>query len=155
MIKEKLIVTKEIGLKEGFMIGDIAGILKELELDANIIKLDYDYNENLKKEFDEYFAAHKLENTVFCVAAYVSKNEFSEEEYYLFKEEEGKKPLPVDEVLERDSKVLTECGFVSVNEFVKYEYSVAFIYPNLPGLKVIEKMNELVSEFEKSKGETK
>lgn len=151
MIKERIILTKEYALKESFMVKDIAGILEELNSDAKIVELDYEYNENLKKELDDYFSCRKLNNTVFCIAAYLSKKEFSPEEYYLYEEEEGKKPLPADEILERDSKVLIESGFVNVNDFVRYEYKVAFIYPNLIGLQVIEKINELVSEFENNK----
>lgn len=155
MIKDTNFLTKEGRLafanSKSFMVRDIAGILEDLNSDAKIVQLDYEYNENLKKEFDDYFADHKSDNTVFCIAAYLSKKEFSEEEYYLYKEEEGKKPLPVDEILERDSKVLIESGFINVNDFIGYEYRVAFIYPNLPGLQVIEKINELMSESEEKK----
>ena len=151
MITERLILTKEDALKESFMVGDVAGILEELNSDAKIVKLKYQYNENLKKELDDYFAEHKLDNTVFCIAAYVSTKEFPTDEYYCGNEGTGKKPLPLIEVLERDSKVLKECGFINVNEFIKYENSVAFIYPNEPGIQVINKMCELLSEFEKKK----
>ena len=154
MIKERLILTKEDALKESFMVQDIAGILKELNSYAKIVELAYgEYDENLKKEFNDYFAYRKTDNTVFCITACLSKKEFPESEYYLYEHEktEGKKPLPLKEYLERDSKLLTECGFVNVNDFIDYECKVAFIYPNAPGLQVIEKMNELMSESEKEK----
>lgn len=149
MIREGIIITAEhLDTRSSFMVQDIAGVVKELGLDVKIQELYYCYNENLKKEFDEYFELHKLENTVFCITAYVSAEEFPKEEYYLYEDDkqEGKKPLPVNEVLERDSKVLTECGFININDFVNYEYKVAFIYPNTPGLQVIEKIKELLSE---------
>ena len=38
MITERLILTKEGALKESFMVGDVAGILEELNSDAKIVK---------------------------------------------------------------------------------------------------------------------
>lgn len=152
MITELRSLTAETATEhESFMVCDILGILEELKPNTKIIELDYEYNENLKKEFDDYLAEHKSEDTVFCTVAYVSIKEFPEEEYYIRDEEAGKKPLPYDKVLERDSKVLTECGFININDFIGYEYKVAFIYPNEIGNKVIERILTLVSEFEANK----
>lgn len=149
----KSLTTKTATKNESFMVSDILGILEELKSDAKIVELNYEYNENLKKEFDDYLTEHKSEDTVFCIAAYVSTNEFPEDKYYLRNEEEGKKPLPLNEVLERDSKTLTECGFTNINSFIGYECKVAFVYPNEIGTKVIEKIHELEYEFEESKKE--
>ena len=150
MITDKFNLTTEDALKYNvsFIVEDIAGVAKELKLKAKIQEIYYHHGDDLKEEFVKYLDAHKSENTIFCTSAYASTEEFSEKEYYLTedKKEEGKKPLPIDEILERDSKILTECGFVNINDFVGYEYKVAFIYPNEPGLKVIEKIKELLSE---------
>lgn len=151
MIKEIIRVKKESELRSSFMTEDIAGVLKELGSDAEIVELKYEYNDNLKKEFDEYFATHKSENAVFCTTAYASIKEFPLDKYYLGNMGEGDKPLPLEETLERDSKVLKECGFIDINNFVNYEYSVAFVYPNIPGLQVVEKIKEILSEDEKEK----
>ena len=50
---------------------------------------------------------------------------------------EGKKPVPFDEVLTRDSKMFQELGFVYVNDLCKFETSLAFVYPNKLGKTVI------------------
>ena len=149
MVKERIILTKEEACNECFMAGDIAGILEELNSDAKIVVLFYNYNENLKKEFDEYFADHKSENTVFCTVAYVSTDEFPLDEYHLGNMGDGDKLVPLDEILERDSKVLKECGFIDINNFVNYVSQIAFIYSNELGLQVVEKINEFLSKDNK------
>lgn len=152
MIKEK-IYTKENIKMSPFIVSDIAGILEHIGDDINIIELSYEYNKDLNKELDSYFAINKSDNVVFCIAAYISSKEFPKETYYLYENEEenkeNKKELPVSIVLKRDSDVLTEYGFVNINEFIGYEYKVAFIYPNTIGLKVIKEINKLMDKFRK------
>ena len=158
MVTEKIIKTEDYKLNEvnnpnmSFMINDIMGFLKDIDPTASVARLHY-LGKAKKEEFEEYINAHKSDNNVICVAAYASKVEFPPEKYYLYEidKEKGKKLLPLKEILERESKVLEECGFNDINEYVQYETQVPFIYPNEIGLKVINAMRESVNKFNEKK----
>lgn len=155
MVTEKIIKTEDYKLNEvnsnmSFMINDIMGFLKEIDPNASVARLHY-LGKAKKEEFEEYINVHKSDNNVICVAAYASKVEFPPEKYYLYEKEDGKEPLPLKEILERESKVLEECGFNDINKYVQYETQVPYIYPNEIGLKVINAMRESVNKFNESK----
>lgn len=150
MITEKITeVTNEFNkepVRESFMIDDIISFAKDICPTSKVAKLEY-HDGCKKEEFEECLERYKSEkDTIICVAAYASTKEFPSEKYYLGEKEDGKEPLPLDEVLDRDSKILKECGFVDINNFIQYETQVAFIYPNKLGKQIIETMNKRLSE---------
>lgn len=157
MVTETIVKTKACvdqckccSHSNSFMVNDIIGFLKDIDPTASVARLHY-LGKAKKEEFEEYINAHKSDNNVICVAAYASKVEFSPEKYYLYEKEDGKEQLPLKEILERESKVLEECGFNDINEYVRYETQVPYIYPNEIGLKVINAMRESVNKFNESK----
>ena len=152
---ENLIKTRTISCdspKFNMMVGDIKGILKEINPNTLIVEIDYKYNENLQKQIEDTISSYTISTynkhrpVLFCAVAYVSTEEFPESEYYLEGDGEAgsKKPLPIKEVLERDSKVFIDCGFININNWINYEHKIAFLYPNNIGqevYKVIQKLN--------------
>lgn len=127
-----------------FLCSDIMNIMLAENLSDNprIMHIN-EYNgtqeekqQNLKELIDKF----KDDNIVIATSAYVSNIEFPEDEYYYDEPETGKKELPMDEVLERESKMLEALGYSCVNEYVGYEWQIAYIYPNEIGQKVIDIM---------------
>ena len=53
--------------------------------------------------------------------------------------------IPVGSVLEKEAELLEAVKFVNVNDFVRYEYKEAYVWPNNIGKRVVECMQRLVS----------
>ena len=131
---------------KSFLVSDIESFIRFTNPDSKIIRLTYGYKSD-KSDFEPIIEKYKdNDNVVVCTTAYISTVEYPQDLYYLDKPEDNKLPLPVDYVLNRGSKLLTELGFIDVNDFVQYEYQVAFIYPNKLGQYVIDEMNKLVNK---------
>lgn len=150
---EKLLVKIYNGMDEEsikdkpFMIQDVLGALMRMErTDVTLVYIQNYYGtQEEKAEFikDLVSLFENKENVVILSWAYVSTDEFNEEEYYnqydfdkdYIKEsiEAGKKPIPFDEVIDRESKLLESVGFIDINNFVGYEYSKAYVYGNKLG----------------------
>ena len=112
---------------------------------------DNDYLDKNKADVFKDYMKNMPEDELYITTAYISCEEFSPNKYCIFKNEKdvNKKLIPVNEVLERENKILEDAGFVDVNNYVGYEYKTAFIFPNEIGQKVIDKMNERVLECNK------
>ena len=143
--------------RESFMVQDVLGLLMRMNRKDTTLVLIQNYygtkeeKENAIKELLSLFDGK--EDVAILTWAYVSTDEFKEDEYYdtesYNKEyikksiEEGKKPIPWDEVIERESKLLESLGFYDINHFVQYEYSKAYLYGNKLGKEVINYINEM------------
>ena len=145
--------------KEMMMIQDLFGILTMMEKPKTTVVLILNYNgtqEQKEESIKELISMYENKDDVVIITwAYVSTKEFPEAEYYddtsLRDLEEsialGKKPVPFDEVLERESKLLESIGFIDFNEYVGYENSRAYLYGNPLGKEVTEYAVKLQKEF--------
>ena len=116
-------------------------------MEEKLFQFDYSFPINNKA------AKSILENNedkVIIVTAAVKEDAFPESKYYcstMFnvteQEKEGKFDLPFDNILDITCELLVELGFVNINDFIQYEFSVAYIYPNEKGKKVIEYIKSL------------
>lgn len=109
-----------------------------------------DYMDKNKEGVLKDYLKDVPEDELYLITAYISEDEFPEDEYILYGNEEGKKLIPVDEILERENSIMEDAGFVNVNDYVDYEYKTAFIYPNEAGKKVIEAMKQSVAEWRRN-----
>lgn len=140
---------------ESFMIQDVLGILMRMERSNTTVVFIQNYygtQEEKAETIKEVLSLLQNKDDVIILTwAYVSTYEFREEEYYnqydFDKEyrkasiEAGKKEIPFDEVIERESKLLEELGFEDINNFIGYEYSKAYLYNNSLGNEVINFIN--------------
>lgn len=145
---------------DGFFLEDIADIL-HIKLNskniANIESDEKDYDKALK-EINDY--CKKIgEKKIIIATADIKIEDYPEDKYVLNKYElemfPDKKLIPVDKVLKEQSKIYEEAGFVNVNDYVGYEYKVAFIYPNEYGKKVINEFKEIHNQIQVLKQQEK
>lgn len=145
--------------KEMMMIQDLFGILTMMEKEKTTVVLILNYNgtqEQKEESIKELVSMYEdKEDVVIITWAYVSTKEFPETEYYndrsLRDLEEsvvfGKKPVPFDEIIERESNLLESIGFIDFNEYVGYENSRAYLYGSALGKEVVEYAAKLQKEF--------
>lgn len=140
----------DCGFKDSFFTQDIKAIMDINRERIHMLEV-CDYLDKNKTDVFKDYMKNMPENELYITTAYISCEEFPEDEYYIFENDKdvNKKLLPVNEVLERENKILEDAGFVNVNNYVGYEYKTAFIFPNEIGQKVIDKMNERVLECNK------
>ena len=83
-----------------------------------------DYSDKDKANILKNYMKNKPKDELYITTAYISYEEFPESEYYIFEDEKdiNKKLIPVNDVLERENKILEEAGFVNVNKYVNYKY---------------------------------
>lgn len=126
--------------------GDTAGVLQGMgkaHLHEIIYLQSIHYaSEEQKREFIAWLTSNNPD-AVIITEAYASTEEYPESEYYLGEPEEGKKPLPLDEILTYEGGILEDLGFVSVNNYIKYEHKIAYIYNNEIGREMKERMDKL------------
>lgn len=139
-----------------FMVEDVLGALMRMErTDATVVFIQNYYGTQEEKQKyikDLLSLCENQENILILSWAYVSTNEFKEDEYYdqhdfdedYIKEsiEAGKKPIPFEDIIERESKMLESIGFVDINDFVGYEFSKAYVYGNSLGNNLVEFINQ-------------
>lgn len=133
--------------KYPFIVQDILGILKALGMEEKLFYFEYAFpinNKGAKAILDV------IKDDIIITTAAVKEFAFPESKYYcstMFNEKEqdkeGKFDLPFDNILDITCELLEELGFVNINDFVQYEFSVAYIYPNEKGKKVIEYIKSL------------
>lgn len=136
----------EINRSRPFMINDIIAILQDRNIKAAVIYISNYYgNDKYKKfMFNKLVDAFKFYNdVVICTSASVFIEDFPETEYYDPNDKNcedvgDKKPVPFDEEIERQSKIIESAGFVDFNFYVNYEFSKAYIYPNKLGKKILD-----------------
>lgn len=141
--------AKDQRLKGNFLVSDIFGAMEMLQKNYPIVYIgSYLGNQEEKKEIlKKILEKCKDENVVICTTAYISTDEFPENEYCLERDENNSKTLiPVDEILDREMSILAYVGFVSVNFYTKYQYKIACIYPNSAGLEIIDLFKNLCNE---------
>lgn len=142
----------DYGCENSFFTQDIKGLIDINKEKIHMIRIDdNNYLDKNKADIFKDYMKNKPEDELYITTAYISDKEFPYDEYYIFEDEKdvNKKPLPVNEVLERENKIMEDAVFVNVNNYVDYEYKTAFIYPNEMGQKVIDIMNERVLECNK------
>ncbi len=143
---------------DGFFLEDIAHAL-HIKLNstniANIESDEKDYDKALK-EINDY--CKKIgEKKIIIATADIKIEDYPEDKYVLNEYElkmfPDKKLIPVDKVLKKQSKIYEEAGFVNVNDYVDYEYKIAFIYPNEYGKKVINEFNKILKLYNENDNE--
>lgn len=146
----------DYGFEDSFFTHDIQALMDIKRNRIHMIRIDDDdYLDKNKADVFKDYMKNMPEDELYITTAYISAEEFPYTEYYFFETENNldlnkkKKHIPVNEVLERENKILEDAGFVNVNNYVDYGYKTAFIFPNEIGQKVIDKMNERVLECNK------
>lgn len=102
-------------------------------------------SEDQKREFITWITSNNPD-AVIITEAYVSTEQYPESEYFYDEPEINKKLLPLREILDYESKILEELGFVSVNNYICYEHKDAHIYNNEIGKKIKEEMDKLAKK---------
>ncbi|RKI43139.1 hypothetical protein D7V86_01420 [bacterium D16-51] len=132
-----------------FMVRDIADILMELKIEATIVNIGFYCGEQEEKEAmlrkicSGMHSVNGGGEIVICTSAFVSTVEFPSDKWYdpnvplSNGKTEGRKAIPFDDILDRESEMLEKIGFVSINDFVGYKTRKAFIYLNDIGKKVL------------------
>lgn len=135
----------------GLFRDDVKEILQSLGItNAKILMLQ---QEQIGSEFDRICQWNRYleglsEDTVVLTTAYISTDLYPESEWRLpgdCDEADNRKVIQVGSVLEKEAALLEAVKFVNVNDFVRYEYKEAYVWPNNIGKRVIECMQSLVS----------
>ena len=135
----------------GLFLDDVKEILQSLGItNAKILMLQ---QEQIGSEFDRICQWNRYleglsEDTVVLTTAYISTDLYPESEWRLpgdCDEADNRKVIPVGSVLEKEAALLEAVKFVNVNDFVRYEYKEAYVWPNNIGKRVVECMQSLVS----------
>lgn len=126
-----------------FMCDDIKRLMLNNDIKGPIVHiLNFDSEQEKKYFYLDNFCSVFSDDTVILTTAYVSAEEFPEDEWYLDKPKPGLKKIPVNDILERESKLLESVGFININDFVQYEYKEAYIYGNEIGRKIASMCSE-------------
>ena len=130
------------------MVMDIIKLMKYINMNDGIKIVNiYNYSgnesdfEQVKKIVEQY-----KDNAIICTTACASAMEFPNDKYYLNEKENGKKCIPIEDILIRETERLESCGFVDFNFFSQYENQRAMIYPNELGNKVLEAAQIFINE---------
>jgi hypothetical protein len=135
----------------GLFRDDVKEILQSLGItNAKILMLQ---QEQIGSELDRICQWNRYleglsEDTVVLTTAYISTDLYPESEWRLpgdCDEADNRKVIPVGSVLEKEAELLEAVKFVNVNDFVRYEYKEAYVWPNNIGKRVVECMQRLVS----------
>lgn len=135
----------------GLFRDDVKEILQSLGItNAKILMLQ---QEQIGSELDRICQWNKYleglsEDTVVLTTTYISTDLYPESEWRLpgdCDEADNRKVIPVGSVLEKEAELLEAVKFVNVNDFVRYEYKEAYVWPNNIGKRVVECMQRLVS----------
>lgn len=135
----------------GLFRDDVKEILQSLGItNTKILMLQ---QEQIGSEFDRICQWNRYleglsEDTVVLTTAYISTDLYPESEWRLpgdCDEADNRKVIPVGSVLEKEAELLEAVKFVNVNDFVRYEYKEAYVWPNNIGKRVVECMQRLVS----------
>lgn len=135
----------------GLFRDDVKEILQSLGItNAKILMLQ---QEQIGSELDRICQWNRYleglsEDTVVLTTAYISTDLYPESEWRLpgdCDEADNRKVIQVGSVLEKEAELLEAVKFVNVNDFVRYEYKEAYVWPNNIGKRVVECMQRLVS----------
>lgn len=147
-------VIKKTNNRVYFLHQDIMGFLMYLDKSCRLVNIvnHKGTHEEVEELIKEVIEKYDDENTIIFTTAYISNIEFPEEKYYIdipgFPEDKkkGKKCIPINEVLDRESKFISSLGFIDINFYTNYKYKVAFIYGNILGNEISRAMNKFSSE---------
>ena len=135
----------------GLFRDDVKEILQSLGItNAKILMLQ---QEQIGSELDRICQWNRYleglsEDTVVLTTTYISTDLYPESEWRLpgdCDEADNRKVIPVGSVLEKEAELLEAVKFVNVNDFVRYEYKEAYVWPNNIGKRVVVCMQRLVS----------
>lgn len=135
----------------GLFRDDVKEILQSLGItNAKILMLQ---QEQIGSELDRICQWNRYleglsKDTVVLTTTYISTDLYPESEWRLpgdCDEADNRKVIPVGSVLEKEAELLEAVKFVNVNDFVRYEYKEAYVWPNNIGKRVVECMQRLVS----------
>lgn len=142
--------------KSSFMIQDCYGIdIGENYTIVELVKHPTSFDFNFQEFFDMYIKGMipMMESIseypiVFITRAYVSTDRFPEDLFYIDDKDASKKKikLPIDDILKKEHEAFEKLGFVSINDYVQYENSEAFIYPNRIGLRLKDHFTDLLQQ---------
>ena len=142
---------------DSFLVDDTILLLSEINKDSTIVYIQNYYgSQEEKKELIEEIVSlfNNKEDYLILSWAYVSLDEFPEDKYYdpylniSEEEKQGKQPIPFDEVLIRESKMLESVGFIDFNDYYGLEFSKGYIYNNKLGNEVINYHKNLSNKGE-------
>ena len=137
-----------------FLHQDIIGFLMHLGKSARLVNIinHEGTHEEVEELIKDVIEKYDDGDTIIFTTAYISTVEFPREKYYLdipgFPEnkKEGKKCIPMYEVLDRESEFISSLGFIDVNFYTNYEYKIAYIYDNILGNEIFRAMDNFSSE---------
>lgn len=115
-----------------FIIGDAISLLSGFIHKYKIFYIyNFDMNQDEKESAIKEIVEKYKNEYIILTDAYISLKEFPEESYYIddSDKDDNKKKIDVDAILERESKILENCGFVNVNNILGlYEYKISFVH---------------------------
>ena len=137
-----------------FLHQDIIGFLMHLGKSARLVNIinHEGTHEEVEELIKDVIEKYDDGNTVIFTTAYISTVEFPEEKYYIDMPgiiqdmKKGKKRVPMNTVLDRESKFISSLGFIDVNFYTNYEYKIAYIYDNILGNEIFRAMDNFSSE---------
>lgn len=136
-------------LANTFMLEDIKWVAKKYDIEISHIYNIQSNSETAEEKIKDLkgFVENRTDEELVLTTAFISMDEFPEDKFYLFAVDAtpDKKQIPVKEVLEREIKVYEAVGFVNINQFIDYEYKIAFVYPNKIGKRIIDAIEKEVA----------
>lgn len=132
-----------------FVYGDIANILIDLDLkDSYIVKLpNYEGHLEERKQFIKQcidILNESGDDVVILIESFISHIEFPRDKYTVFKDND-KELINIEAILKRERDMLTELGFICINDYINYYYKEIFVYGNTNG-KLIRKYIDKLTE---------
>lgn len=147
-----------------FMESDVIAAAKVVQLDEHELITINLYGGDLRSrvsKLQQTLARMEADNDtnkyIILFNACANKKDYPEDKYFLtsnngsviglVKNIENKRPLPLDSILAQERVVATQSGFKSINYYVNYEFSEAFIYNNEAGKLIDDNFTGLIEEF--------
>ena len=154
-------VIEKTNNRVDFLHQDIIGFLMHLGKSARLVNIinHEGTHEEVEELIKDVIEKYDDGNTIIFTTAYISTVEFPEEKYYIDVPEipedkrKGKKCIPMDEVLDKESEFISSLGFINVNFYTNYEYKIAYIYNNILGDEIFRAMDNFISEENDEEGE--
>ena len=144
-----------------FVVNDIVSLMLEdnnpLKIcDISILDTTSDSVEETLNSVTKFVTEFLDEDCIIIRNASASTLEFPEWKYYMNDDDsveatENRIKLPIRDIIKWESKLLERCGFVSINDYVKYEYRDAHIYTNKMGIKLRNKIDSILYKKEETK----
>ena len=115
-----------------FIMSDIYAIAKDIISDNKKLDIMYihTYSDVRSEAIDSIKSLiQNNPNHIIISTAYISVRKYPQDEWYLnHNEDDTKKSKLPDTVFDYGIGILEELGFININSFISYEYSIAYIY---------------------------